>query len=142
MESGRGPEFSKHIPETMDSGFSEKRAARVLEGKQTDNSQIKKRKPLVLPVRQKVIKRASRTQHVSTREKILAAHQKNAQALLELIQSLGLLTKDSLSQEEQLMMQIRARHKIQEQLLNALVLDSQGQLQEDTLPKELADLIK
>ena len=142
MEGGRGPEFSSETKiEKTDKGFSEKRAARILEGKRMDNSQTKKRKPFVLQKQQKVIKRAARGQ-VSSREKIIAAHEKNAKALIELIKTLGLLAQGSIRQEEQLMVEIRARQKIQEELLNALVLESRGQLTENTLPKELQDLVK
>ena len=40
------------------------------------------------------------------------------------------------------MTEMRARQHIQEELLNALGLESQGQLTEDTLSKELLNLIK
>lgn len=157
MEGGHGAEFeaSKQIEKT-EKGFSEKRAARILEGKRMDNAQVKKRKPIVFSAKQKILKRAARVAkrldqktrkraarlELSQREKILEAHEKNAKALIALIKTLGILAKGSERQEEQLMMEIRARQKIQEELLNALVLESRGQLSEDALPKELHDLIK
>ena len=146
MEIGRGPEVPIDTA-TTENGFSEKRAARIIEGKQQDNSQVKKSLPAgrhgkpVSAATQAVLNRAARLQK-STKEKILAAHKKNADALIELIQSLNMLAKDSLAQEEQLMMQIRARHRLQEELLDALALETQGQLKEESLSKEIRDLIK
>ncbi|HYK08208.1 MAG TPA: hypothetical protein VEW42_01770 [Candidatus Eisenbacteria bacterium] len=134
------------LPEKTDDGFSEKRAARILEGKRVDNSQVKKQqpptrlKPLVLP-KQKILKRAARVE-VSRRERILSAHEKNAHAIIDLIHTLGLVAKGSVRREEQLMEEIKIRQKLQEELLNALVLEQRGDLVEDTLSKELQDLIK
>src|SRR5579872_1678373 len=99
MEVSHSPEFSPKVPETTDQGFSEKRAARVIEGKNTD----KKRKPIILPIRHTALTAPSQ------KEKILAAHEKNAKMFIDLIKTLGLLAKGSLRQEENLMEEIRKR---------------------------------
>lgn len=132
--------------EKTDNGFSEKRDARLLEGKRMDNSQVKKAqpttrlKPVVLP-KQKILKRAARVE-TSRRDKILSAHENNAHAIIDLIRTLGLVAKGSVRREEQLMEEVKKRQRLQEELLNALVLEQRGDLTEDTLSKELQDLIK
>lgn len=136
MEGSHSPEFSQKTPATTERGYSEKRAARALE-----NSQVKKRNPFVLPIKQKVFSRAARGR-VSAKDKILAAHEKNAKVLIDLIKTLGLLTKDSVRQEENLMEEIRNCQKIQDELLNALVLENRGELKEETLSQSVRDLIQ
>lgn len=150
---GRSAEFLKPIPENTDKGFSEKRAARVIEGKHADNSQIKKRK-LFVSTRQKTgssririiqkgktLTRAARTEK-SLKEKIFVAYEKNSEEIQKLMRNFSVLSQGSFSATEQLMIEMRARQHLQEELLNALAFAGRGELTEDTLSKELADLIK
>ncbi len=137
-----GPEiFIENPEEKTDAGFSEKRAARVLEGKQQDNSQVKKRKPLVLSPKQKIVSRAARV-GMSNREKLLVAYHTNSEDIHTLLESLHSVSQGAWRQSEQLHAEIHGKQKLQEEVMHAIILDSKGELQIDTLSKELADLIK
>lgn len=150
---GRSPEILSQKTEATDQGFSEKRAARITEGKQADNSQLSKRKhlpePKQKPVRTgrtdngqvKPLKRAARVEP-SLKEKLLAAYSDNAKAMGEMATSLTVLSTTSVEAAAELMTAMRTKQKLQEQLLNALEAESKDELTEDTLPKELQDLIK
>jgi len=49
---GKSPEIIiSEKSEPTDNGFSEKRAARLLEGVQKDNAQVRKKRPVVAPAR-------------------------------------------------------------------------------------------
>src|SRR5690348_3913875 len=151
---GRSPEFLSKKPETTEKGFSEKRAARIIEGKQQDNSQVKKRKPI--PVKQKAaralsrlrlvpknksVKRAARM-NISLKDKILAAYEKNHEEIQKLMHQFTILSQGSFPAAQTLMTEMRARQHLQEELLNALALEGRGELIESALSKELIDLIK
>lgn len=151
---GRSPEFLSKKPEITEKGFSEKRAARIIEGKQQDNSQVKKRKPIIvkqkttrilsrlrLVPKNKSVKRAARVS-LSLKDKILAAYEKNSEEIQRLMRSFSILLHSQFPASEQLMAQMRARQHLQEELLNALALEGRGELTEETLSKELVDLIK
>lgn len=158
MEGPRGVEFPKEqSDEKTDGGFSEKRIARVLEGKQHDNSQVKKRKPLVQAIKQKVIHQIARRDYsqqqqpasnlrvrtaISVKEKILAAFDKNAGELSSIVQELGRLQQAETRRHEQLLQEAFAKQKVQGQLLTLLAHEQKGDMSDEDLSKQLANLVK
>lgn len=154
---GRSPEVALDIPEKTDGGFSEKHTARVLEGKHHDNSQVKKRKPLVQAIKQKAIQQivrrdysqqqqqagnASVSEVVSLKEKILAAFEKNAGELSSIVQELGRLQQVETRRHEQLLQEAFIKQKIQGQLLTLLAQEQKGDMSDEDLSKQLANLVK
>ncbi len=150
---GRSPEFILSTPEKTDAGYSEKKSAQILEGKQQDDSQVKKRKPLVRSMQQsgrQVLRLGQKGRSVqdggvvpqSIKEKVFALYQANAQVLSQLLSSLGHLSEGSVRYEEQLLDEIRVKQKIQEEIVRVLILTRRGEVLQEALPKDLQDLIK
>lgn len=149
---GRSPEFIPNLPEKTDDGFSEAKSAKIAEGKGMDTKQVKKRKPVIpassrlfsrgnpvsRPVRQRVVQPVD----LSRKEKIVKSYQENAQALVALVEAYQHLDGTNLRQEEQLLLEIKDKQYIQEQLVHALVLEQRNQLSEETISKEAWALIK
>ena len=148
------------VPEKTDTGFSEKRAARIMEGKQHDNSQVKKTLPAgrqgkLMAVKQKIIQQIARRDIVksarqvnqstrvraivSIREKILAAFDNNEKQLHELVHTLEGL---DVVRATEVFQKIVTKQTVQKELLTLLVLEQKGETPEDVLSKQLANLVK
>lgn len=150
---GRTPEFMPNMPEKTDDGFSEARSAKIVEGKGMDTKQVKKRKPVISsssrilnrpgatrPVRQRV--RVNQSIVVSRKERIVAVYKENSYAIISLVEQLNAIDGTNFRQEEQVIEEIRKRRHLQEELLNALVLEQRHQLTEEAISKEAWNLIK
>lgn len=136
---GRSIEFAVPTPETTDNGFSEKRAARIIEGKKQDISQAKTRhsKSATFP--------AVGSNHAishSRKERILLAYRQNSAKLMKLMQSIAELDGKNSRLEEGILEEVKERRALQEEFLNALLLEVKNQLDENAISKEAWDLIK
>ncbi len=150
MEGGRGPEFMPDVPEKTDDGFSETKSAKAVEGKGMDTKQVKKRKPVVptrlmrplrtgRAVRQRIVVPSVA---VSRKEKIVTAYKENSTVIVQLVELLNTIDGANLRQEEQIITEIKERRHLQEELLNALILEQRHQLTEEAISKEAWNLIK
>lgn len=158
---GRSPEFSPEMPEKTDDGFSEAKSAKVIEGKGMDTKQVKKTlrhaqgkavvsgggrllRPLRIPrtSRQRVVGQSSPVSELSRKEKIIQAVKVNTDALLGLVDLLRQIDGSNFRQEEQALDEIREKRRVQEELLQALLLEQRHQLTEEAISKEVWELIK
>lgn len=126
MDYERGPEYMPPQPE-MDAGYSEKESAQITEGSQQDLKTQKKRTPAV-PV-------------MTRKDKIIAAYKTNLDKIITLVESLSRLEGVNHRQEEQIVDEIKRIRHLQEELLNALLLEQKGILTEESISKDAWVLI-
>lgn len=128
MDFERGSEFVIKEPH-RESGYSEKEQAKVIEGTMQDSKQAgNKRKPVSTMLPKK--------------EKILNAYKKNLYKILHLVEIISELQGKNYRQEEQITEEIKDLRHLQEELLNALLLEGKDMLTEDSISKEAWNLIQ
>lgn len=134
MDFERGVEFgSKEALIHKESGYSEEELAKAVEGSQQDVKNPpagggNKRKPL--PTTK------------SRKDKIIATYRENLEKIFRNIEAIADLNGKNFRQEEQLIEEIRLLRHLQEELLNALLLEQKGLLKEESISKEAWNLIK
>lgn len=111
-----------------ESGYSEEEQAQDIEAKAFDIKNMKKRKPMPTAV--------------SRKDAIIAEYRKNTEAILQLVQSVYELNGANIRQEEQIVMEIKKLRELQEELLNALILEQKGMLTPESISKMAWDLIE
>jgi len=128
MDFERSSEFLPPMPAETDAGYSEKDAAKVVEGSLLDTKQIgNKRKRLL---------------HDSSRKnKIIASYKANLEKIFQLVEAIAALEGKNYRQEEQLLEEIKRLRHLQEELLNALILDQKGSLSQENFSKEAWSMI-
>jgi len=110
-----------------ESGYSEEEQVRIIEGSQVDIKQVKKRKPLL---------------QVSRQQKIVIAYQELSEKVFQLVTSLSSLHGENLRKSEHILEDIREIRKMQDELLNALVLEQKGNLDKSAISKSTWNLIE
>ena|SRR5258706_377427 len=132
----RGEEIIVEVTESLqksqtlrkhESGYSEEEQVRVIEGSQVDIKQVKKRKPLL---------------QVSRQQKIVIAYQELSEKVFQLVTSLSSLHGENLRKSENILEDIREIRKMQDELLNALVLEQKGNLDKSAISKSTWNLIE
>lgn len=127
MDFERGSEYMPTPPPEMDAGYSEKASAQVTEGVQQDLKNQKKRTPAFSVV--------------SRKEKIITAYKNNLDKIIALVESISRLEGINHRQEEQIVDEIKSIRHLQEELLNALLLEQKGILTEESISKDAWALI-
>ncbi len=130
MDFERGSEFiTKEEPVNKESSYSEEEQAKVIEGSTVDIKQAgNKRKPL--------------PSALSRKEKIVAVYKRNLEKILQLVETISQISGKNYRQEEQIMEEIKSLRHVQEELLNALLLEGKGQLTEKSISQEAWNLIQ
>lgn len=131
MDFERGIEFDAQPtrPVNKESSYSEEDQAKVIEGSNTDIKQVGN-------------KRKRTSQSVSHKEKIIKSYRNNLERIISLVESLSILEGTNHRQEEQIVEEIKNIRHLQEELLNALLLEQKGVLSEESISKEAWSLIQ
>lgn len=136
MDFERGTEIISNRESKKESSYSETEQAQVVEGSAMDVKQVpsvssgqagNKRKPIA---------------SLSQQDKIIAVYRKNSGKILSYVQSIYDLNGANPRQEEQIVEEIKRLRKIQEELLNALLLEQKGSLSQESISKEAWNLIQ
>lgn len=111
---------------STENGYSEEEQAKVIEGAQVDIKQLKKRKPAASLNRQ---------------AKILEVYNENHQKILGLLSQLP-QTSANPRHQEKIVEELNALQKLQEELIQCVLLEEKGELSQTTVTAQAWNLIK